>query len=106
MEVVKKVLEFLDNFDRAFGLVTPETDEDKEVEADYKATYNMILDIFGKLGVEEIETVGAEFDYNLHQAVMQMPSDEYEEGMVCQEFQKGYKIGDELVRTAFVGVAM
>ena len=55
--------------------------------------------------MEEVETVGTEFDYEVHQAVMQKPSEEYDEGIVCEELQKGFKIGDTLVRAAMVVVA-
>lgn len=105
IQVTRQMLEVLDNYDRAFGAVTPSTDEEKAIEAEYKATYDMILDTFGKLGVEEVATLGTEFDYEVHQAVMQKPSDEYEEGIVCEEFQKGFKLGNELVRAAMVAVA-
>jgi len=105
-QVARQMLEVLDNFDRAFGSVTPETDEEKAIEAEYKQAYNDILATFEKLGVEEIQSVGTEFDFNLHQAVMQKPSEEYEEGIVCEEFAKGFKIGDTLIRAAMVAVAL
>lgn len=104
-QVVRKMLEVLDNYDRAFGVITPETDAERAIEAHYKEAYQMILSTFEKLGVEEVPTVGIEFDYELHQAVMQKPSEEYEEGIVCEEFQKGFRIGDTLVRAAMVAVA-
>jgi molecular chaperone GrpE len=105
MQVARQMLEVLDNFDRAFGSVTPETDEQGAIEAEYKKAYDDILSTFKKLGVEEVQSVGTEFDYEVHQAVMQRPSDEYEEGIVCEEFQKGFKIGDTLIRAAMVAVA-
>jgi molecular chaperone GrpE len=105
VEVARKMLEVLDNFDRAFGQVTAETDSEKAIEAEYRAVYDMILSTFEKLGVEEIKSVGTEFDYEVHQAVMQRPNDEYEEGIVCEEYQKGFKIGDTLIRASMVAVA-
>mmetsp|Transcript_13204 Transcript_13204/g.32227 ORF Transcript_13204/g.32227 Transcript_13204/m.32227 type:complete len:311 (+) Transcript_13204:193-1125(+) len=93
--VVKAVLELLDNFDRAYGVVKPATPDEETIEAEYKQAYQQILDTFAKLGVREVETVGTEFDYELHQAVMQMPDPNYEEGIVCQEFQKGFVMGEE-----------
>ena len=107
LQIAREMLNMLDNFDRAFAAVTPETDEQRAIESQYKETYQQILDIFQKLGIQEVETVGIEFDYELHQAVMQQPSDEYEEGIVCQELQKGFKMEDgQLVRAAMVVVAM
>lgn len=105
IKVVRQMLEVLDNFDRAFGAVTSETDSEKEIEAQYKEAYDMILASFKELGVEEVETVGIEFDYEYHQAVMQRPDENFEEGIVCEEFQKGFKLGDVLVRAAMVAVA-
>jgi molecular chaperone GrpE len=105
VQVARRMLEVLDNYDRAFGSVEPETDEQKTIEAEYRETYQMILETMERLGVTEVETVGVEFDYEIHQAVMQMPSEDHEEGIVCQEFQKGFKMGDTLVRAAMVAVA-
>jgi molecular chaperone GrpE len=105
IQVVRQILGVLDTFDRAFGVVMPETDEERAVEAEYRAVYEGILDTFAKLGVEVVPTLGIEFDYEIHQAVMQKPSDEYDEGIVCEEFQKGFKFGDQLVRAAMVAVA-
>lgn len=104
--VVKEVLDLLDNFDRAYGVIKPETDEEVAVQAEFKAAYQGILSTFEELGVMEVKTVGTEFDYELHQAIMQMPGTEYEEGVVCQEFQKGFIMGeDTLIRPAMVAVA-
>lgn len=106
MDVAKKMLDVLDNFDRAFGVVTPETDRDKEIEAAYKNTNKMVLDIFASLGVKEVVTLGTEFDYEFHSAVMMRPSDEYEEGIVCEELAKGYMMeSGKLIRAAMVSVA-
>jgi len=53
-----------------------------------------------------VETLGKEFDYEFHQAVMTRPSDDYEEGVVCEELAKGYSMEDgELIRAAMVSVA-
>lgn len=105
INVARKFLELLDNYDRAFKAVTPETDEEKAIEAKYKATNENILSIFKDLGVTEVPTLGIEFDYEIHQAVMQRPSEDYEEGIVCDELQKGYALGEKLIRAAMVSVA-
>jgi len=105
VQVARQMLEVLDNFDRAFGAVTPESDFEKEIEAEYRQAYEQILETFNKLGVEPVETLGKEFDYEYHQAVMQKASDEYEEGIVCEELQRGFKLGDTLIRAAMVAVA-
>lgn len=106
MNVARKMLEVIDNYNRAFGAVTAETDEEKEIEAKYKASYESILSTFEDLGVKEIATLGVEFDYEVHQAVMQRPHEDYEEGIVCDELQKGYMLDSgRLIRAAMVSVA-
>ena len=105
IDVVRKMLDVIDNYDRAFGAVTPSTDEEREIADAYKKTYDMILDAFAGLNVTKVATVGSEFDYEFHQAVMQLPSEEFEEGVVCQEFAPGWISGDKLIRPAMVGVS-
>ncbi|KAL7534449.1 hypothetical protein ACHAXR_005882 [Thalassiosira sp. AJA248-18] len=105
VDVAEKVLNVLDNYDRAFGAVEATTNEEVEIVDAYKKTYDMILDAFVELNVTKIETVGVEFDYEVHQAMMQMPTDEYEEGIVCQEFAMGWRCGETLIRPAMVVVA-
>lgn len=104
-QVARQLLEVLDNFDRAFGVVVPSNDAEHEIAQLYEGVYGEILGKFKSLGIEEVPTVGTEFDYEIHQAVMQRANDEYEEGFVCEEYQKGFKIGDTLIRAAMVAVA-
>lgn len=106
VRVVTAVLDLLDNFDRGMGVIVPENDTEKSIETEYKAAYNSIVYQFETLGVTEVPTIGKEFDYELHQAVMQMPGTEYEEGYVCKEFQKGFAMDDTLIRPAMVAVAV
>jgi molecular chaperone GrpE len=105
MKVTLQMLEVIDNFNRAFGAVQAETEEEKAIEAAYKKSYEGILSVFKDLEVQEIPTLGTEFDYEVHQAVMQRPHEDYEEGIVCDELQKGYTLGGKLVRAAMVSVA-
>lgn len=105
VDIARAMLEVLDNFERAFKNVIPETIEQKEMEAAYKHIFEQIQTSFHNLGIREIETVGKEFDYAVHQAVMSSPSDEYEEGFVIQELQKGYALDDTVIRAAYVVVA-
>ena len=58
-----------------------------------------------KLGLEIIETEGKEFDPNFHDAVMQTPTSEHPEHTIINELQKGYKMGDKVLRPALVNVA-
>lgn len=104
-DVAQNIINVLDNCDRAFQSVEAATNEEVEIVDAYKKTYDMILDAFAELNVTKVETVGVEFDYEMHQAILQMPSDEYEEGIVCQELAMGWKCGDALIRPAMVAVA-
>jgi molecular chaperone GrpE len=106
IQVARQMLAAMDTFDRAFGAVKATSEFEMQVEAEYKEAYGMILETFEKLGIEQVETVGTEFDYEFHQAVMQKPSEDYEEGIVCEELAKGFKLGDQLIRAAMVVVAL
>jgi molecular chaperone GrpE len=109
IDVATRILNVLDNYDRAFQSVEAATNEEVEIVDAYKKTYDMILDAFAELNVTKVDTVGYEFNYEMHQAMMQMPSDEHEEGIVCQEFAMGWKFGtadgEKLIRPAMVVVA-
>ena len=65
-----------------------------------------LTDSLTKLGLEQIKAVGEKFDPNLHEAVMQTQTDEYEEDTIIKELQKGYKLGDKVLRPAMVDVAV
>ena len=62
-------------------------------------------DVLTKLGLEVIESEGQEFDPNFHEAVMQTPTSEHPENTVMVQLQKGYKLGDKVLRPALVNVA-
>ncbi len=101
---VKKLIEVIDNFDR--GLKAIETVEDCEkVKECYQLAYKNFNDVLSKIGLEVIPTEGEEFDPNLHEAVMQTPTDEKPENTIITELQKGYKLGDKVLRASLVNVA-
>lgn len=105
VEVARAVVEVIDNFDRAFAAVEPDTDEKKEIEAAYKDSYEHFMKVLEEsLGVTPVESIGCEFDYEVHNAVTVMPS-EYDEGIICAELQRGYILGDNLIRAAMVAVS-
>ena len=68
--------------------------------------YKQLVEILRGLGVDAVPTVGAPFDPELHDAIMREPSDEVPDGTVLQEFRKGFKMGDRLLRPAMVKVSM
>lgn len=101
---VKKLIEVIDNFDR--GMKAIETVEDCEkVKECYQLAYKNFNDVLGKIGLEVIPAEGQEFDPNLHEAVMQTPTDEKPENTIITELQKGYKLGDKVLRASLVNVA-
>lgn len=101
---VKKLIEVLDNFER--GIKAIETVEDCEkVKECYYLAYKNFNDVLGKIGLEAINAEGEEFDPNLHEAVMRTPSEDKPENTIIAELQKGYKLGDKVLRPTLVNVA-
>ena len=101
---LKKMIEVLDNFER--GKKALESVEDcQKVKESFDLVHKQTVEALKKLGLEEIETEGKEFDPNFHDAVMQTPSAEHPEHTVINELQKGYKMGDKVLRPALVNVA-
>lgn len=101
---LKQLIEVLDNFDR--GQKAVENIEDcQQVKDGFNLVLKQMKDTLTKLGLEVIETEGKEFDPNFHEAVMQTPTSEHKEGQIINELQKGYKIGDRVLRAALVNVA-
>ena len=101
---LKKMLEVLDNFER--GLKAIETVEDCEkVKECYNLAYKNFTDVLAKAGLETIKAEGEVFDPNFHEAVMQTPTKETPENTIIAELQKGYKLGDKVLRPTLVNVA-
>ena len=100
-DAVAKMLPVYDNLERALQQETADAAFKKGVEM----TMNELVKILTGLGVEIFGQVGDPFDPNLHNAVMHIESDELEENVIAQVFQKGFKIGDKVVRFAMVQVA-
>ena len=101
--VIEKILPVVDNFGR--GLAGLSEEEKKQPFAEGMAmVYKQLMTELDKLEVKPIEAVGCEFDPNLHNAVMQVESDEYESGIIAQELQKGYTYRDTVVRHSMVAV--
>ena len=101
---LKKMLEVLDNFER--GLKAIETVDDCEkVKECYNLAYKNFIDVLTKAGLETIKAEGEAFDPNFHEAVMQTPTSDKEENTILTELQKGYKLGDKVLRPALVNVA-
>ena len=100
-DAVTKMLPIYDNLERALNQPTEDAAYKKGVEL----TMTELLKILNGLGVEVFGEVGDTFDPNLHNAVMHLDSEEHDENVITQVFQKGFKMGDKIVRFAMVQVA-
>jgi len=101
IELISKILPVLDNFERALISYDESPDFKKGVEMIYK----QFINILQKEDVEIIEAVDKPFDHSLHEAVMQVETEDVESGIVTEELQKGYILDDKLIRPAMVKVA-
>ena len=99
---LSELLPVLDNFDRALNVQQADAET-------YKKGMEMIstsfMEILKKLGVEAFGEKGEEFDPNFHNAVMSVEDDELGENTIAEVFNKGYKLGDKVLRHAVVKVA-
>ncbi|XP_076932792.1 uncharacterized protein LOC143598473 [Bidens hawaiensis] len=104
-EVVENLLPVLDNFERAKASIKVETEKEEKINNSYQSIYKQFVEVLGSLGVVPVETTGQPFDPLLHEAIMREESTEFEEGVVIQEFRKGFRIGERLLRPSMVKVS-
>ncbi len=104
-ECMKKVIEVADNFDRALDMVE-KIDNVEKMKETFFILNKQLTESLTKLGLEQIKSVGETFNPNLHEAVMQTQTEEYPEDTVIRELQKGYKMGEKVLRPAMVAVAV
>ncbi len=100
-DAVEKLLPVYDNLERALNQPTEDAAYKKGVEM----TMTQLVNIFAGLGVEIYGNVGDLFDPNIHNAVMHTEEEDVEESTITQVFQKGFKLGEKIVRFAMVQVA-
>jgi molecular chaperone GrpE len=103
IDVLRAVLPIVDNFERA--LQSPSPPEAEAFRTGVELIHKQMLDLLRKQNVTPIESVGADFDPRLHQAVIHEVSENHREGEVMEELQRGYKLSDRLLRPAMVKVA-
>ena len=106
----RDLLSVADNLGRALqALPQEERDRAGEVEknliAGVEVTERELLNVFQRHGIRKIETVGVKFDPNFHQAIFEVPTSEKPPGIVMQELQSGYQVGERCLRPAMVGVS-
>lgn len=104
----RDILSVADNLSRAIDSVPQELRDDEKFKglvAGIEATQREVDKVFGQHGIERIEAMGKPLDPNQHQAMMEVPTEEHEPGIIIQEMQSGYMIKNRLLRPAMVGVA-
>ncbi|MCQ2490637.1 MAG: nucleotide exchange factor GrpE [Ruminococcus sp.] len=102
VKCVENLLPFIDSFERSLEAEC----SDENFKNGMSMIFNQLKDFMTKMNVTEIEALGAEFDPNFHNAIQQLEDTDYAANRVCQVFQKGYMLGDKLIRPAMVAVAL
>lgn len=104
LKLIEQFLPIIDNFERALNSSKETKDFDALVKG-LDMTFRQMDQVLSQEGVKAIDSVGQPFNPELHQAVMQVETDEYEEGIVVEELQKGYMLKDKVIRHAMVKVS-
>lgn len=104
-DTVMALVPLIDNFELAKGQVKPATEGEAKIDAAYQGLYKQMVELFRGLGVEAVPGVGSPFDPAVHDAIMREPSAEVPEDTVLEEFRKGFRLGEKLLRPAMVKVS-
>ncbi|MFP5263149.1 MAG: nucleotide exchange factor GrpE [Blastocatellia bacterium] len=104
-EVLLELLPVVDNFERALSSFQKREADAAGLRHGLELIHKQLKDALTKFGLEPVESVGQVFDPHLHEAVTIEPTDEHEENTIIEEFQRGYKLGEKLLRPAKVKVA-
>ena len=105
----KEILSVLDNLQRAIASVNSNEVKEKsdglaQLFEGIELTKKQIISTFERFKIEQIKSLGEQFDPNVHQAMFEVEKDDQEAGIIAEVVQEGYKIGDRLLRPALVGV--
>jgi len=101
-KILAELLGVIDDFDRA---LSHEADSSGGFFEGMQMIFKNFKGVLEKAGLEEIEALGEDFDPNFHNAVMTDANSKYESGKVCEVIQKGYKLGNRVVRPSMVKVS-
>jgi molecular chaperone GrpE len=104
-EVVLELLPVVDNFERAISSLEKSGGDAESLRHGVELIHKQFKDALTKFGLEPVESVGQAFDPHVHEAVTIEPTDKHKENTVIEEFQRGYKLGEKLLRPAKVKVA-
>jgi molecular chaperone GrpE len=100
------LLVVVDNFERARTQIKPQNEGESAIHKSYQGLYRQLVDGLKKSGVSPMRPEGQMFDPNLHDAIARQPTDEHPEGTIIEELQRGYFLGDKILRHALVKVAI
>ncbi|MFD1885438.1 nucleotide exchange factor GrpE [Paenibacillus wenxiniae] len=103
-QLITELIPVIDNFERAM-MTKPDHPELESFSKGVDMIFRQLSDVLKNAGLTTMETVGQPFNPEFHQAVMQVESDEYEEGIIVEELQKGYALKDKVLRPAMVKVS-
>lgn len=101
-QVIEDVLPVLDNFERALSVES--TGDAQSFLEGFTMIHQQLMAMLSKQGLAIIEAVGLPFDPNFHEAIMRVPSEEYDNDVVCEILQTGYMVDGRVIRPALVKV--
>lgn len=101
VKCIQEILPVLDSFERALDAECT----DEKFKSGMVMIHTQLTDILKKLGVTEMEALGCQFDPNIHNAIKKTEDESLGENEICEVFQKGYMLGDRVIRHALVAVA-
>jgi len=104
-DTMAALLPLIDNFELAKSQLKLDTEGEKKVDAAYQGLYKQMVELFRGLGLEAVPGVGEPFDPEVHEAIMREPSEDVPDGTVLEEFRKGFRLGDRMLRPAMVKVS-
>lgn len=104
LKLVTELVPILDNFERAIA-TNPNSGDTESFTKGVDMIFRQLQQVLEQEGLTAMNTVGEAFNPEFHQAIMQVESDEYEEGIVVEEVQKGYMLKDRVLRPAMVKVS-
>jgi molecular chaperone GrpE len=105
MKLIEQLIPVIDNFERALSS-SKETKDFDALAKGIDMTYRQLDQVLEQEGLKPIQAVGQPFNPEFHQAVMQVESEEHEEGIVLEELQKGYLLKDKVIRPSMVKVSV
>ncbi len=104
-EVLLELLPVLDNFDRALASLAISEGDRESLHQGVELIHRQFSEALKKLGLQPVEAIGHMFDPHVHEAITVEPTDKHEENTIIEEFERGYRLGDRLLRPAKVKVA-